>query len=105
MTEIATGRSDRAWRRAVVPIVAVLLAALAGGVLLWTIKGHQTSPSAIPVAIVNNDQPVTTGSGSDRKTVAAGRLLAANLSEPTPQNTTPLSWQLLDAEDAADGLQ
>ena len=87
------------------PVVAVLLAALAGGVLLWTIKGHQTSPSAIPVAIVNNDQPVTTGSGSDQKTVAAGRLLAANLSEPTPQNTTPLSWQLLDAEDAADGLQ
>ena len=105
MSEVATGRKPRRWQGLAVPVVAVLLAALAGGVLLWTIKGHQTSPSAIPVAIVNNDQPVTTGSGSDQKTVAAGRLLAANLSEPTPQNTTPLSWQLLDAEDAADGLQ
>src|SRR6476661_5455472 len=105
MSEVATGRKPRRWQGVAVPVVAVLLAALAGGVLLWTIKGHQTSPSAIPVAIVNNDQPVTTGSGSDQKTVAAGRLLAANLSEPTPQNTTPLSWQLLDAEDAADGLQ
>jgi putative membrane protein len=105
MSEIATGRKRTGWRRAAVPVVAVLLAGLAGGVLLWTIKGHQTSPSAVPVAIVNNDQPVTTGTGSDAKTVAAGRLLAANLSEPTPQNTTPLSWQLLDADDAATGLQ
>ena len=75
MSEVATGRKPRQMAsRAAVPVVAVLLAALAGGVLLWTIKGHQTSPSAIPVAIVNNDQPVTTGSGSDQKTVAAGRL-------------------------------
>jgi len=105
MSEIATGRSNRPWRRAVVPVVAVLLAVLAGGMLLWAIKGHQTSPSAIPVAIVNNDAPVTTGSGNDQKTVAAGRLLAANLSEPSPSTTTPLSWQLMDADDAAAGLQ
>jgi putative membrane protein len=105
MSEIATGRSNRPWRRAVVPVVAVLLAVLTGGMLLWAIKGHQTSPSAIPVAIVNNDAPVTTGSGNDQKTVAAGRLLAANLSEPSPSTTTPLSWQLMDADDAAAGLQ
>jgi len=83
----------------------VLLAVLAGGILLWAIKGHQTSPWAIAVAIVNNDAPVTTGSGNDQKTVAAGRLLAANLSEPSPSTTTPLSWQLMDADDAAAGLQ
>jgi putative membrane protein len=105
MSEVATGRTPTRWRLVAVPVVAVLLAALAGGVLLWTIKGHQSSPSAVPVAIVNNDAPVTTGSGSDQKTVAAGRLLAANLSEPTPQTTTPLSWQLLDADDAAEGLE
>jgi putative membrane protein len=105
MTEIATGHSATRGRRWAVPVVAVLLAALAGGALLWTIKGHQTSPSAVPVAIVNNDQPVTTGSGSDQKTIAAGRLLAANLNQPSPENTTPLSWELMDADDAAARLQ
>ena len=105
MSEIATGRKPRRWQRVAVPVVAVLLAALSGFALLWAIKGHQSSPSAVPVAIVNNDAPVTTGSGSDQKTVAAGRLLAANLSQPTPQTTTPLSWQLMDADDAAAGLQ
>ena len=105
MSEVATGHRTSRGRRYAVPVVAVILAALAGGVLLWTVKGHQTSPSAVPVAIVNNDQPVTTGSGSDQKTIAAGRLLAANLSQPTPENTTPLSWQLMDADDAATRLQ
>jgi putative membrane protein len=85
-------------------VIAVLLAALAGGVLLWTVKGHRTSDPAVPVAIVNLDAPVTTGSGSDQKTVAAGRLLAANLSQPSPAAQTPLSWQLLDQDDAKAGL-
>ena len=52
MSEIATGRKPRRWQGVAVPVLAVLLAALAGGVLLWTIKGHQTSPSVVPVAIV-----------------------------------------------------
>ena len=72
--------------------------------LLWACKGQGSRP-AIPVAIVNNDKPVTTGSGKDQKTIAAGRELAADLNEPTPPNTTPLSWELLDAADAAEGLR
>lgn len=105
MSEVATGRTPRRGRRYAVPVIAVLLAALTGGALLWAVKGHQSSASAVPVAIVNNDQPVTTGSGSDQKTIAAGRQLAANLNQPSPENTTPLSWELLDADDAAAHLQ
>src|SRR3954454_12649612 len=105
MSDVATSHRPPRGRRYAVPVVAVLLAALAGGALLWAVKGHQTSPSAVPVAIVNNDQPVTTGSGRDQKTIAAGRLLAATLNQPSPENTTPLSWELMDADDAAARLQ
>ena len=57
------------------------------------------------MAIVNADKPVTTGSGNDQKTIAAGRQLAAGLTQPDPSDQTPLSWELVDAADAADGLE
>lgn len=44
------------------------------------------------------------GSGSDAKTIAAGRELAASLSSPATADETPLSWQLVDADDATRGL-
>lgn len=91
--------------RWLVPLVAVLLTAIAGGVVLWAVHGHQSSGPAVPLAIVNLDQPVTQGSGSDAKTIAAGRELAASLSSPDPDAETPLSWQLVDSDDAATGLQ
>ena len=91
--------------RWLVPVVAILLTALAGGIVLWAVHGHQNSGPAVPLAIVNLDQPVTQGSGSDAKTIAAGRQLAASLSSPDPDNQTPLSWQLVDSDDAATGLR
>jgi putative membrane protein len=91
--------------RWLVPVVAVLLTALAGGVVLWAVQGHQTSGPAVPLAIVNSDQPVTQGSGNDAKTIAAGRQLAAGLSSPDSGDETPLSWQLVDSDDAATGLR
>jgi putative membrane protein len=59
----------------------------------------------VPVAIVNGDNPVKTGSGDDQKTVAAGRQLAASLTRPDPDDETPLSWQIVDSADAAEGLR
>ena len=47
---------------------------------------------------------MTQGSGSDAKTIAAGRQLAASLSSPDSDDETPLSWQLVDDDDAATGL-
>jgi putative membrane protein len=96
------GRTPKAW---VVPLVAVLLTALAGGVLLLTIHGRQTAGSVVPVAIVNEDNPVTTGSGDNQKKVAAGRQLAASLTRPDPDDATPLSWQIVDSKDATEGLR
>lgn len=96
--------SRAARSRWLVPVVAVLLTALAGAVVLWAVRGHQNSGPAVPLAIVNADQPVTQGSGDDAKTIAAGRELAASLSSPSADDETPLSWQLVDADDATKGL-
>jgi putative membrane protein len=86
-------------------MVAVMLTVLAGGAILWAVQGHQSSGPAVPLALVNSDQPVTQGSGKDAKTIAAGRQLAASLSSPDAADTTPLSWQLVDSDDAATGLR
>ena len=91
--------------RWLVPLVAVLLTTLAGGMVLWAVHGHQTSGPAVPLAIVNEDNPVTQGSGQDAKTIVAGRELAANLSSPDADDQTPLSWQLVSSDDAATGLR
>ena len=82
--------------RWLVPMIAVILTAIAGGVVLWAVQGHQNSGPAVPLAIVNLDAPVTQGTGSDAKTIAAGRQLAAGLSSPDSDDETPLSWQLVD---------
>ena len=91
--------------RWLVPMLAVILTAIAGGVVLWAVQGHQNSGPAVPLAIVNLDAPVTQGSGSDATTIAAGRQLAGSLSSPDSDDETPLSWQLVDQDDAATGLQ
>ena len=91
--------------RWLVPMIAVILTAIAGGVVLWAVQGHQNSGPAVPLAIVNLDAPVTQGTGSDAKTIAAGRQLAAGLSSPDSDDETPLSWQLVDSDDAATGLR
>lgn len=100
-----TSKAPVSMSRWLVPLVAVLLTAIAGGVVLWAVHGHQSSGPAVPLAIVNLDQPVTQGSGSDAKTIAAGRQLAASLSSPDSDDETPLSWQLVDSDDAATGLR
>ncbi|HYI54993.1 MAG TPA: YhgE/Pip domain-containing protein [Microlunatus sp.] len=91
--------------RWLVPMVAVILTAIAGGVVLWAVQGHQNSGPAVPLAIVNLDAPVTQGTGTEAKTIAAGRQLAGSLSSPASGDETPLSWQLVDSDDAATGLQ
>ena len=75
--------------RWLVPMVAVILTAIAAGIVLWTVQGHQNSGPAVPLAIVNLDDPVTQGTGSDAKTIAAGRQLAAGLSSPGQRRRDP----------------
>ncbi len=91
-------------RQWVLPIVAVLLTGVAAGVMLWNLQTRQSQASTIPVAIVNSDKSITTGSGKDEKTIYAGRQLAANLTHPDASTQTPLSWILVDQADADKGL-
>lgn len=103
-TTAGTVGPRRRWRARLLPLVVVVLAALAGATVMWTLTGRQHSQPAVPVAIVNLDKPVTTGSGKDEKTVAAGRQLAAGLTQPDADQQTPLAWTIVDADDAASGL-
>lgn len=59
---------------------------------------------ALPAAVVNLDEPVTTGQGKEKQTIAAGRLLAAGLTRPAKEVDPGMDWTLTDAETAADGL-
>lgn len=86
---------------------AVLLPALLGTLVLWVVGERVESVDAVPAAVVNLDEPVRTGTGQDRQTVAAGRLLAAGLTSPSPSPSgeeETLAWRLTTPEDAEEGL-
>lgn len=86
-------------------VAVVLLPMLFAALALWSLGDRVDRLDALPAAVVNLDEPVQTGQGKDRQTVAAGRLLAAGLTEPAPAQDHPLSWQLTAPEDAAEGLR
>lgn len=73
-------------------------------VLMWSAAGRSAALSHIPVAIVNEDQPVTVGEGDTATTVAAGRQLTANLTDPSEPGQYDLDWILTDPADAQEGL-
>lgn len=84
-------------------LIPALLAA--GG--LWSLGDRVADTDRVSAAVVNLDEPVTTGTGDQQQTVAAGRLLAAGLTSPTEDErdgAPRLDWQLTDAADARRGL-
>ncbi len=99
MTEQESGgrSTRRRWTR--VTGVGLLLPLLAALVLVWSTADRQQRLDRVPVAIVNNDTIVTKPS-----TVAAGRALAASLTDPTDADPT-LAWTLTTADDATTGLR
>lgn len=86
-------------------VAVVLLPTLVGALALWALSDRVEGLDAVPAAVVNLDEPVTTGKGEDRQTVAAGRLLAAGLTSPRDEEDEPLDWELTGADDAAAGLR
>ncbi len=94
---VETRDSRRRWTRFVV--VGLLLPLLAGLVLLWSTDDRPQKLDKVPVAIVNSDKVVT-----EPTTVAAGRALAASLTDPTSSDPT-MDWSLTDADDAKKGLR
>lgn len=81
-------------------LVVLLLPALCGALALWSLADRTDRLDVIPAAVVNLDQMVTEGD----QPVAAGRLLAAELTQPTSAENESLDWTLTDADDAAAGL-
>ncbi|WP_149205326.1 YhgE/Pip domain-containing protein [Actinotalea subterranea] len=85
-------------------VVAILLPALCGVVALASLSGRTDNLDRIPAAVVNLDQIVTSGTGDDAQTIAAGRLLAGALTSPEDPEEESLDWELTDADDAEAGL-
>ena len=85
------------WRT--IALIGMVLPLLAATVLVWATTGRQDNLDRIPVAVVNNDQIV-----QDPQPMAAGRALAASLTQPSPDQTN-LDWTLADTSDAAAGLK
>ncbi len=80
--------------------VAVALSAVIVVATVWVLfEARPRAVSAIPVALVNLDEPVTIGEGEDESLVAAGRSLAAEL---TRGSDNSIDWTLVgpDALDA-----
>ena len=84
------------WRT--IALIGIVLPLVAATVLVWATTGRQDNLDRIPVAVVNNDQII-----QDPQPMAAGRALAASLTEPSSDQTN-LDWTLADTADAAAGL-
>lgn len=83
----------------------LLLPAVFGALVLWSLADRAERADRVPAAVVNLDQPVTKGKGKDKQVIAAGRLLAGGLTSPTGDTRSSLGWELTDADDAEDGLR
>ncbi|HEY0952739.1 YhgE/Pip family protein, partial [Nocardioides sp.] len=95
--------TDRRTLRAFVALA--LLPALLAAMALWSLGDRVSDTDQIAAAVVNLDEPVTTGVGAAEQTVAAGRLLAAGLTSPDAGSVDQrLDWRLTDAADARAGL-
>lgn len=88
-------------------LVLALLPALLAAAGLWSLGDRVADTDRISAAVVNLDEPVTTGTGEGEQTVAAGRLLAAGLTSPPEDRADEdgrLDWELTDADAARRGL-
>jgi len=70
-------------------VATVLLPVLFGSLVLWSLSDRVDRIDSVPAAVVNLDEPVKTGKGADRQTIAAGRLLAPPASRSAPSARRP----------------
>lgn len=83
---------------------AILLPVVVTALALVALSDRTENLDKVPAAVVNLDEPVTTGSGKDKQTVYAGRALAADLVSSSGSSASPtLGWELTDAADARSG--
>ena len=84
-------------------VAAALLPMLLGALVLWSTSARVDRVDAVPAAVVNLDEPVR--NGPEGRPVAAGRLLAAGLTEPVTESAESLAWRLTSAAQAREGLR
>ncbi|MGN6575902.1 MAG: YhgE/Pip domain-containing protein, partial [Nocardioides sp.] len=88
-----------------VVVGATILPLVFGLLVLWSLGDRAERADQVPAAVVNLDEPVTQGRGKDKQVIAAGRLLAAGLTDPDRDARTNLGWQVTNAADARRGLR
>lgn len=85
-------------KRFLLPVLAgVGVILLIAGVAIERMSSRADAVEAVPVALINRDEPVTVGEGDQEQTIAAGRTLAADIVTGTK---SPLEWTIIDAEAA-----
>jgi putative membrane protein len=84
---------------------AILLPVVVTALALVALSDRTENLDKVPAAVVNLDEPVTTGSGKNKQTIYAGRALAADLvsSSGSGSSSPTLGWELTDEEDARSG--
>ncbi len=87
---------DPRWRRLVQ--IGLVLPLVAAAVLVWAATERPQNLDKVPVAVVNNDEII-----QKPQPMAAGRALAAALTQPSADDTN-LDWTLADTDDATAGL-
>ena len=60
----------------------LLLPAVFGALVLWSLADRAEETEQVPAAVVNLDEPVVRDQGRTSRPIAAGRLLAAGLTSP-----------------------
>ncbi|TQL66462.1 putative membrane protein [Nocardioides albertanoniae] len=85
----------------------ILLPVIVTALALVSLGDRADNLDKVPAAVVNLDEPVTTGKGKDKQTVFAGRALAADLVSSSGSSRSSegptLGWALTDEEDAREG--
>ena len=84
-------------KRMILVIASVLVALVVVAVVVTGFANRASAPDSIPVALVNLDEPVTSGEGDDETTIAAGRQLAAEITRGG-DDESPLAWTLVDGD-------
>ena len=85
--------------------IALVTAVVGGFVVMAALAGRGVGEPRVPVAVVNNDVIITTGEGTDEQTIAAGRAVAADLTDPDSGGTSLLAFTLTGEEQARAGLE
>ncbi len=82
-------------------VAVVLLPMFLGSLIVWSLADRAENVEQVPAAVVNLDKPVLE---KGQPPIAAGRLLAAGLSQPQDDQQRSLGWQITSPEDARRGL-